>query len=391
MKKFFRTYKFELRPTDEQILLLNKHFGCTRYVYNHFLNERMSQYSSGEKSDNYNIQSSKLTQLKKRESMFWLTEVGSNTLQQSLRHLDVAYTNFFKGITKFPKFKSRKNKNSFTTLTSINIKERRLHIQKFREGIKVIISREIFGKISKCTISKTTTNKYFVSLLLEEEIQPSIKTGNICGVDLGIKDFAITSDGIRFENNRYTKKYENKLSKSQKYLSRKIKGSNSFEKQKRKVSLIHEKIVNSRTDTLHKISRELVLAYDVIAIEDLNIKGMIKNHKLAKHISDAGWGTFVGFLEYKAAWNDKKIVKVNRFFPSSKTCCECGDINKNLSLKDRVWTCKNGHTLDRDINAARNILKEGIKILTSAGTVENTSGDLNKTLFIERKSMNLET
>ena len=363
MKIIFRTYKFELQPTQEQKVLLDKHFGCVRFVYNHFLNERKEQYQADKKSDNYYKQAATLTELKKKEETVWLKEVNSQSLQFALRCLDTAYVNFFRGNAKFPRFKSRKNKNSFTVPQSAKLEVGRLFAPKFREGIKVNVHREVKGEIGKCTLSKTPTGKYFVSILSEEQYQPKEKTGAVCGIDLGLKDLAITSDGVKFKNNRYTKQYEKELAKAQKHLSRKTKGSNSFERQRRKVARIYEKITNSRMDNLHKVSHQLVSDYDLIALEDLNVKGMVKNHKLAKHISDASWGTFVRLLEYKADWNDKQIVKINRFYPSSKSCHECGWINQDLKLSDREWTCKScGVTHDRDVNASRNILKEGLKI-----------------------------
>jgi len=223
------------------------------------------------------------------------------------------------------------------------------------------------------TFSKTPTGKYFVSILTEQQHQPSPKTGKKVGIDLGLKDFVITSDNIKFANHKYTKKYATKLTKAQRSLSRKQKKSRSYEKQRRKVALIHEKVSNTRQDMLHKISHQIVRDYDVICIEDLHVKGMIQNPKLSKHIADASWGTFVRFLEYKAKWNDKELVKIDRFYASSKTCHKCGDKNNNLALSDRTWTCNNGHYLDRDLNAAYNILSEGVKIL-SAGTVDYTGG-----------------
>ena len=270
--------------------------------------------------------------------------------------------NFFRGTAKFPRFKSRKKKNTFTVPQFARREEKTLYIPKFKEGIKVIVHREVKGGIGKCTFSKIPTGKYFVSILSEEDYQPKEETAKVCGIDLGLKDFAITSDGIKFKNNNYTKQYERKLAKAQKYLSRKTKGSNSFEKQRRKTATIHEKITNSRMDNLHKVSHQFISDYDVICLEDLNVKGMVKNHKLAKHIWDTSRGTFVRLLEYKADWNDQQIVKINRWYPSSKTCCECGWINQDLNLSIREWTCKNGHKLDRDLNAAKNILNEGLKI-----------------------------
>lgn len=389
MKTIFRTYRFELQPTQDQKVLLDKHFGCVRFVFNHFLNERNEQYKVYKKSDNYYKQAVTLTELKNKEETAWLKEVNSQSLQFALRCLDVAYVNFFRGNAKFPRFKSRKKKNTFTVPQFAKLKDGRFFAPKFKEGIKTIVHREVKGEIRKCTFSKTTTGKYFVSVLSEEQYQPKEKTSYMCGIDLGLKYFVIISDGIKFKNNKYTKQYEKQLTKAQKHISRKTKGSNSFEKQRRKIALIHEKITNSRMDNLHKVSHKLVTDYDVICLEDLNVKGMLKNHKLAKHISDASWGSFVRLLEYKANWNNKQIVKINRWYPSSKTCCECGWINQNLNLSVREWTCKNGHVLDRDINAAKNILKEGLKIL-SAGTVENTDGDSNNALATKHESMNPE-
>ena len=386
MKTILRTYRFELHPTQEQKTLLDKHFGCIRFVYNHFLNERKEQYQVDKKSDSFYAQSLSLTQLKKKDETAWLSEVNSQSLQFALRCLDTAYVNFYRGTARFPRFKSRKKKNAFTIPQRAKLKSSRFYAPKFKEGIKVNVHREVKGEIGKCTVSKTPTGKYFVCILSEEQYQPKEKTGAICGVDLGLKDFAITSDGTKFKNNRYTKRYERRLTKTQRHLSRKVKGSNSFEKQRRKVALVHEKITNSRMDTLHKVSNQLVTDYDIICVEDLNVKGMVKNHKLAKHISDASWGTFVSMLEYKADWNDKQIVKVNRWYPSSKTCCECGWINQDLNLSVREWTCKNGHVLNRDINAAKNILNEGLKTI-SAGTVDYTGGDSNKTLVTKHKSV----
>lgn len=363
MKIIHCTYRFALMPTKEQDLFLNKHFGCVRYVFNYFLNERNQQYRDNKKSDNYYKQAAILTELKKKEDTKWLKDVNSQTLQFALRCLDTAYINFFRGKAKFPRFKSKKNKNSFTIPQRVSIENEKLYIPKFKEGIKINLHRKIQGKIKHCIITKTSTNKYFVSINCEVEYQPKIKTGKECGIDLGLKNFVVTSDNVIFKNNRYTKIYEKQLALAQKHLSHKIKGSRRYENQRLKVAKIYEKITNSRLDNLHKVSSEIILNYDVIALEDLNIKGMIKNKKLAKHIADVSWGTFVRLLEYKAEWNDKQIIKVNRFYPSSKTC-SCGWINQNLKLSDRTWTCSECQTIhDRDILAANNILKEGKRII----------------------------
>jgi len=385
-----KTYKFRLFPTKEQEVHLNQHFGHSRWVYNHFLNERKEQYQADKKSDNYYKQAATLTKLKKEEDTKWLKEVNSQTLQFALRSLDTAFLNFFRGNAQFPKFKSRKHKNTFTIPQFGKLEDGKIIIPKFRDGIKVKLHREVKGEIGKMSITKTPTGKYYVSIFTEQEADELPKTNRQVGIDLGLKDFVITSDNNKFKNNRYTKKYTKQLKKAQQHLSRKQNGSNGFEKQKLKVVKIHEKIASCRLDTLHKVSKELVESYDLISVEDLNVKGMIKNHKLSKHIADASWGNFVTLLQYKCNWYGKELVKVNRFYPSSKTCGDCGWINQELKLSDREWTCKScGVVHDRDVNASRNILKEGLKNI-SAGTVEYTDGDSNKTSVKKHKSMKSE-
>jgi len=363
------TYKFRLKPTKEQEILLNKHFGSVRWSYNYFLNQRKNEYLNNKKSITYNNQSKVLTQLKTQEETDWLKEVNSQSLQYSLKCLDQAYQNFFNKRTQFPKFKSRKSKNSFTCPQFVRNEGNKIIIPKFQEGIRMVMEREIKGKIKKATISKTPTGKYFVSILTEKEHTPSVKTNQSVGIDLGIKDFLVLSNGTKIKNHRFLKHYERLLTKNQKHLSRKTKGSKRYEKQRIKVAKIHEKITNSRMDLIHKITLNLVNQFDTIYLEDLNVKGMMKNHKLAKAIGDVSWGKFIDVLTYKAEWNDKEIIHIDRFFPSSKTCSKCGWINNSLTLKDRTWTCKEcGEVLDRDVNAAINILNEGCRKDISGGT-----------------------
>ena len=391
MKVINMTYKFRIYPNREQEELLSKHFGCSRFVYNYFLNERKEQYQKDNKSDNYYKQAKTLTELKKQDDYNWLKEVNSQTIQFSLRSLDTAYVNFFRGTSQFPKFKSRKHKNTFTIPQFGRLEDSRIYIPKFKDGIKVKLdNRKVKGKIGKMSISKTPTGNYYVSILTEQTIEQLPKTNKQVGIDLGLKDFVITSDGIKFKNNKYTNKYSRKLKKAQQHLSRKQKGSNGFEKQKLKVAKIHEKITNSRLDTLHKVSYQLIKEYDFIGIEDLNVKGMIKNHKLSKHIADASWGTFVNLLNYKCGWYGKELVKVNRFYPSSKTCSSCGWINQNLKLSDRKWTCKSCDEIhDRDINASKNILKESLKIFGQE--LSNTKVERKSDFSNEAHSMKPET
>ena len=369
-----KSFKYKIKPNEEQIVLLNKHFGSVRFVYNYYLNERKVEYETNKQTLNYYDNANSLTKLKKLEEFKWLKEISSQSLQYSLKCLDGSYNGFFKGRTKFPRFKSKHDRNSFCVPQYTKVKDGKLIIPKFKDPIKIIQDRKFKGEIRQATLSKTSTGEYFVSILVEGDHKKFEKSGNQVGIDLGIKDFVITSDGYKYKNNRWTKTYENKLKEHHQHLSKKIKGSVKYNKQKLKVAKLHKKITNSRLDNLHKVSTELIKKYDVIYLEDLNIKGMIKNHKLAKHISDVSWGKFITLLEYKALWNDKQIVKIDRFFPSSKQCNNCGYINQNLDLSIREWICPSCKTnLDRDLNASKNILKEGIKII-SLGTNDYRCG-----------------
>lgn len=370
-------------------MLLNKHFGCARFVYNYFLDRRIEQYKENKKSGNYYTDAAFLTELKNQEETKWLKGVNSQALQAALRHLHTGFVNFFRGTARFPRHKSKRRKNSFHIPQFVEVSEGKLHFPKFREGIKIVEHRALKGEVKHCTVSKTPTGKFFVSILCEVQHKPLEPTNKSVGIDLGLKDFAVTSDGIRFKNNSHLKRYGRQLAKAQKHLSRKAKGSNSRNRQRLKVAAIHEKIANTRLDLLHKVSTQIINEYDTICLEDLNVKGMMANHKLAKHIADASWGTFVRLLEYKASWNDKRIVKINRFYPSSKTCNECGYVHQGLTLSERTWTCPNGHSLDRDLNASKNILEEGLTIM-GAELSHYTDGGLNKTSEKKRKPMNSE-
>jgi putative transposase len=389
-----KAFKYKLKPDEKQKILLNKHFGCIRFTYNYFLNERIEEYKTNEQTLSYIDNARSLTELKHSDDYIWLNEINSQSLQHTLKHLDGAYNSFFKGRAKFPKFKSKHNKNSFTVPQFTELIKNRLQIPKFKNGIDVILHRKFKGEIRQCTISKTSTKEYFVSILVETNHVKLQKTNKIIGVDLGVKDFIITSDGYKYKNNKYTKHYEKKLKTAQQHLSKKTRGSNRYELQRIKVAIVHKKITNSRMDNLQKISTELILRYDMIFLEDLNIKGMSTRCKpkqdengkylpngqtaksgLNKSINDAGWGKFIEMLNYKAEWNDKQIIKINRFYPSSKACNNCGYINQNLRLNIRNWICPNcGVNHNRDINAAKNILKEGQKILSS-GTDDYRRGD----------------
>lgn len=357
------TYKLRLYPDNNQKEILNRYFGSVRYVYNYFLNQRKEYYLSNKKSINYVTQSSILTQLKKEEGKEWLKEINSQTLQYSLKCLEQSYDRFFKRIAEFPKFKQKKSKNSFTIPQNVSVKSNNLIIPKFTEGIKMDGHRTVEGLIKKCTISRTSTGKYFVSILVEKEYTPVKKTNKSIGVDLGLKDFLVLSNGLKIKNQKIIKQYERELKLNQQHLSRKVKGSNHYERQRIKVCKIHEKITNVRSNFIHKITKDLIYEYDKIYIEDLNVSGMLRNHKLAKSISDVSWSLFITTLKYKATWNDKQIVSIGRWFPSTKMCSCCGWIKQNISLNDREWICPSCNTkLDRDINAAKNILNEGLRL-----------------------------
>jgi len=368
MKLMHKSYKYRIYPTKEQESLLSKHFGHCRFVFNHFLNERKEKYLNEKTSLNYYDNARTLTKLKKDEEFVWLKEVNSQSLQASIRNLDTAYKNFFNKQNKFPKFKSKYNRQSFKVPQNVLVDDDKLVIPKFKEGIKLNLHRQMEGKPLFATISKSTTGKYYVSITCEVEHKPFEKTNKSVGIDTGIKELAILSDGSSYENIKSLKTKLKKLKYEQRQLSKKQKGSRSRNKQKRKFSLVHEQITNIRKDYLHKVSTEIVKNHDIISVEDLAVKNIMKNHCLAQAMSDVSLGAFYTMLEYKANWNDRQFVKIDRFFPSSKTCSNCGWIKQDLTLAIREWTCEScGKIHDRDVNAAKNILKQGINILSGSG------------------------
>ena len=364
-----KTYKFRIYPTKGQAELMAKHFGSTRFCWNYFLAQRKESYLEDRKSLNYHDNAKALTLLKKTTEFAWLSEVNAQSLQASLKDLDTAYGCFFKKQAMFPKFKAKhKSTDSFRCPQSVDIRDSKLSVPKFREVIKIKLHRDMIGRILFATISKTPTGKYFASITCETDHEVLPHTDKQVGIDLGIKDLAICSDGTVFKNPKTTNKHAKKLAYEQRQLSKKKKGSGKRLKQRKKVTAVHEKIKNVRVNNIHKLTHSVIRDHKTVVVEDLNVKGMIKNHCLAKAIADVSWHELTRQLEYKAQWNERAFTKVDRWFPSSKTCNTCNFIKQDLSLKDRTWTCPQcGTVLDRDVNAAQNILKQGLKILSGSG------------------------
>ena len=371
-----KAYKFRIYPNAYQEVLIIKTIGCVRFVYNYFLALWNEEYSKNGKGLTYNSCSAMLPQMKKNEATSWLKEVDSIALQSSVKNLSDSFSRFFKKQNRRPQFKSKKNPvQSYTTKNvnkSITIIENIIKLPKLGQ-VKFAKSRELNGRILNAIIRKNPSGKFFVSILCEEEVPELPKTGLEIGIDLGITDFAILSNGQKIDNNRFTSKMEKTLKREQRKLSRRallakkagkeLFEARNYQKQKKKVARLHEKVINQRTDFLNKLSTEIVKNHDSICIEDLNTKGMLRNHKLAKSISDVSWFSFVSKLQYKAEWYGREIIKVDKWFPSSQLCSKCGHKDGKKSLEIREWTCPVCHAHhDRDINASKNILAEGLQI-----------------------------
>lgn len=354
-----KAFKYKINPTPEQSVLLNKHIGSSRFMYNLALETKQMAWAGNRVNLNCFDLIKQLPDLKKECE--WLKEINSQSLQQPIRNLDNAFTRFFKGQGNFPKFKKKSNGGSFNVPQSVSLENGKLIIPKFKKGIDIVLHRQIKGEIRQATISRTQSGKYFVSIICEtgEKVKPKAKVeeNTTVGIDLGIKTFLVTSDGECFDNPKYLRKAQSKLKYVQRKYS-KYKGKRT----KQKLAILHEKVANKRKDFLHKTSSELIKNHDSLAIEDLAVSNMVKNHKLAQAISDVSWSTFVTMLEYKSEWYGKNILKIGRFEPSSKLCSCCGSINRELTLKDREWTCSNCNSLlDRDVNASINIKNFALK------------------------------
>ncbi|WP_088013457.1 IS200/IS605 family element RNA-guided endonuclease TnpB [Gottfriedia acidiceleris] len=373
-----KAYKFRIYPTNEQETLIAKTIGCSRFVFNHFLGQWNDTYKETGKGLTYNSCSAELTKLK--QALVWLKEVDSIALQSSLKNLADSYSRFFKKLNNAPRFKSKENRvQSYTTKeTNGNIAVVGNKIKLPKLGlVRFAKSRELHGRVLNATVRRNPSGKYFVSILAELEVQPMEKSKLSIGIDLGITDFAIFSDGRKIDNNKFTAKMEKKLKREQRKLSRRalhakqnginLLDAKNYQKQKRKVARLHERVMNQRDDFLNKLSTEIIKNHDIICSENLNTKGMLRNHKLAKSISDVSWSAFVSKLEYKATWYGKTIMKVSKWFPSTQICSDCGHKDCKKSLAIREWTCPICHQHhDRDINASKNILAEGLRALALA-------------------------
>ncbi len=371
-KQILKAHKVRLYPTIDQQVFFAKSFGCVRFIWNKMLSDKIEHYKETKTTlKNYPAQYKK--------EFEWLQEVDSLALSKVERHLQKAYQSFFKNGTGFPKFKKKGQRDSYITNNqkgTVAITNNTVKLPKIGH-ISAKFPNKINGLIKSATISRTPSGKYYVSLLVKTIATPLPKTHSNIGIDLGLIDFIVLSDGTKVANPKFLSKLQDKLARAQKILAkrraiakvanRKLSDSRNYQKQKFKVAKVYEKITNSRTDFLHKLSFNLIKNHDVIAIEDLNVKGMVENHKLAKAISDSSWSTFTTMLAYKAEWYGKTLVKIDRWYPSSKTCSGCNHLltKAELPLSLRSWDCPSCLQInDRDINASINILNEGLKLAT---------------------------
>jgi putative transposase len=376
-----KAYKYELLPTAEQSNRINQIAGSCRFVYNIALETKIYAYQSKKKSISCFELIKQLTELKKDEKTKWLNDAPAQSLQQAISNLDTAFSNFFRGKANFPKFKKKKHKQSFRIPQGIKVdfENWKVFIPKLK-WVEFCRDRKFNGEIRQATITKTPTNRYFISILVDNKKElpkkKPIKEKTAIGIDVGLKHFATLSNGTKIENPKYLFHSLKRLRIEQRSLQRKYKKgkkfeeqSNSYKKQKLVVARLHEKISNQRKDFLHKLSSAIVKQYDTICVENLNIKGMIQNKNLSRSILDVGWGMFISQLKYKSEWYGKNFVQIGRFIPSSRLC-SCGYCNSELSLADREWTCPEcKQTHNRDILAANNIKNFGLRTKPLLGNV----------------------
>lgn len=361
--------KYRVYPNNEQKQKLAVQFGHARYVYNWALAKRKEHYKQTG-TGLYRLQTQKLL-VELKQELPWLKEADSQALQVSLLNLDTAYKNFFQKRARYPKFKSKHGKQSICYPQRVKFTATKTYLPKVG-WVKTIFHRELIGTQKSVTVSKTKTGKYFMSVLCEWEMEIPENHNPSVGIDLGLKNFAILSTGESIGSPKHLRNAEEKLTRAQRKLSRKKKGSSNRKKAQLRVARLHEHVANQRKDFLHKLSRDVVNRFGFIAMEDLNVSGMVKNHCLARSISDSGWSTFVTMCSYKAQVTGGYVEQVDRFFPSSKTCSCCGFVNPDLQLSEREWLCPECNSfLDRDVNAAVNILAQA----TAGAAGSNACGD----------------
>ena len=364
MQKVLKGYKYRIYPTDEQKKFLSQQFGSVRWIYNHFLAKRKDEYLNNKKTLTYHDDAKALTELKSQDGYEWLYNVNSQTLQSALRNLDSAYLRFFKKQARFPNFHKKSNRQSIKIPQHFKVVSNYLHIPKLKTTIKIKLHQKIPENQECLFISRNPSDEYYAVFLCEVEVQELPKSNISIGIDLGLKDLAITSEGEVFQNHKFYRKSENRLKFHQKKLSRKKKDSKNKNKQRIKVAKLYQKVSNKRSDQLHKITHQLINENQVIIAESLSVKNMIKNHKLAKSIQDASWGELIRQLEYKSKWYGRTFYQIDKFFPSSKTCNSCQFVIDALPLNIREWNCpKCNQHHDRDLNAALNIRDKGLKDL----------------------------
>ncbi|WP_308065139.1 RNA-guided endonuclease InsQ/TnpB family protein [Escherichia coli] len=370
-----RAYKYRFYPTSDQVELLAQTFGCVRFVYNSILRWRTDAWYERQEKIGYTQASARLTALKKEPESAWLNDVSSVPLQQTLRYQQTAFSNFFAGRAKYPAFKSKRHKQA-ATLTDAAFKYRdgKLYMAKSKTPLDVRWSRELPSAPSSITLSRDAAGRYFVSCLCEFEPVSLPITVSTVGIDVGLKDLFVTDTGFKSGNPRHTAKYAKRLALLQRRLSRKQKGSKNRAKARLKVARIHAKIADCRLDNLHKLSRKLINENQVVCVESLKVKNMIRNPKLSRAIADAGWGEFVRQLEYKSEWSGRTVVAIEQFFPSSKRCSDCGYTMPKMALNVRSWVCPEcGANHDRDVNAAKNIKAAGLAALAHGEPVNPES------------------
>lgn len=359
-----RAYKYRFYPTPEQAEELARTFGCVRLVYNKALEERTRAYTQEGRRVSYVETSAMLTAWKRTEELAFLNEVSSVPLQQALRHLQAAFANFFAKRAKYPAFKSRKRSRASAeyTRSAFRWKDGRLFLAKMDGPLNIVWSRRLpeGAEPSTVTVSRDAAGRWFVSILVEEKIRPLDPSGNRVGVDAGVTALVTLSTGEKVTNPRHERRDRRKLAKAQRALARKQKGSKNREKARLKVARVYARITDRRRDFLHKVTTRLVRENQVIAVEDLTVRTMVRNHSLARAISDASWRELRSMLEYKCAWYGRTLVTVDRWFPSSKLCSACGTLQEAMPLNVRSWECACGAVHDRDVNAARNILAAGL-------------------------------